>query len=236
MLVSSLKQMGYVATPDCFRTFGLLGAESSVSIVHLALPLPVLVAVQPAGGWPCGALSKLTDSFGAAAIKTAAVTTRTASFIAASTAPRSVNSTNLSLLKSQRFNRIQPRGLARRVIAEKDPDHGGEPERDRDRIGGYAGRPLKRIRDRPGAKRPDRNADGASDQAEHHRLDQELPQHIPSSSADGEPQADLARAFGDGHQHDVHDADASHEQRHRRNRRQQRFHRLRRLLDRLGDL
>src|SRR5207253_5423304 len=97
MLVSSLKQMGYVATPDCFRTFGLLGAVSSFSIVHLALPFPVFVAVQPAGAWPVGALSKETVSFGAAATKTAEVNTRTASFIAASkTAPLSWESVGYS--------------------------------------------------------------------------------------------------------------------------------------------
>src|SRR5438034_746798 len=61
-LVSSLKQIGYVATPDCLRTFGLLGAVSSFSIVHFALPLPVFVAVQPEGACPAGALSKLTES------------------------------------------------------------------------------------------------------------------------------------------------------------------------------
>ena len=50
--MSSLKQTGYVATPDCLRTFGLLGAVSSFSIVHFAVPLPVFVAVQPAGAFP----------------------------------------------------------------------------------------------------------------------------------------------------------------------------------------
>src|SRR5438477_3889898 len=60
--VSFLRQTGYVASPDCFSTFGLLGAVSSFSIVHFASPLPVLVAVQPGGGWPSGALSKLTES------------------------------------------------------------------------------------------------------------------------------------------------------------------------------
>jgi hypothetical protein len=54
--------MGYVATPDCFNTFGLLGALSSFSIVHFGLPVPVLVAVQPAGALPTAALSKFTVS------------------------------------------------------------------------------------------------------------------------------------------------------------------------------
>src|SRR6266545_3924542 len=61
-LVSSLRQTGYVARPDCFRTLGLLGALSSCSIVHFASPLPVLVAVQPVGGAPVFMLSKLTVS------------------------------------------------------------------------------------------------------------------------------------------------------------------------------
>src|SRR6266498_2844250 len=58
-LVSFLRQTGYVASPDCLSTFGLLGAESSCSMVHLASPLPVLVAVQPGGASPGLASSKL---------------------------------------------------------------------------------------------------------------------------------------------------------------------------------
>src|SRR5206468_10097297 len=60
--VSFLRQTGYVASPDCFSTFGLLGAVASFSIVHFASPLPVLVAVHPAGGSPIFASSKLTVS------------------------------------------------------------------------------------------------------------------------------------------------------------------------------
>src|SRR5205809_1842789 len=74
--VSFLKQIGNVATPDCFSTLALLGAVSSFSTVHLALPLPVSVALQPVGALPMGELSKLStlpDSIRAirvAAIKT----------------------------------------------------------------------------------------------------------------------------------------------------------------------
>src|SRR5439155_5239817 len=50
---------GYVARPDCLSTFGLLGAVSSLSIVHFASPVPVLVAVQPGGGVPIVRSSKL---------------------------------------------------------------------------------------------------------------------------------------------------------------------------------
>src|SRR5437016_7640226 len=63
---------GYVAWPDCFSTFGLLGAVLSASIVHFASPLPVLVAVQPGGGAPVLRLSKLTESAAANAASIAA--------------------------------------------------------------------------------------------------------------------------------------------------------------------
>src|SRR2546429_8341967 len=61
-LVSSLMQTGYVAWPDCLSTFGLLGAVLSASIVHFALPVPVLVAVQPGGGAPAFIVSKFIVS------------------------------------------------------------------------------------------------------------------------------------------------------------------------------
>src|SRR5881628_1923860 len=60
--VPFLRQIGYVASPDCFSTFGLLGAVSSFSIVHFASPLPVFVAVQPGGAAPGVASSKLMVS------------------------------------------------------------------------------------------------------------------------------------------------------------------------------
>src|SRR5215831_6678514 len=60
--VSSLRQIGKVAWPDCFRTFGLLGAVSSFSTVHFSWPVPVLVAVHPGGGAPVLRLSKFTVS------------------------------------------------------------------------------------------------------------------------------------------------------------------------------
>src|SRR5437879_8440451 len=61
-------QTGKVAWPDCFNTFGLLGAASSFSIAHLAVPLPVCVAIQPGGGAPVFISSKLTVSAMATAV------------------------------------------------------------------------------------------------------------------------------------------------------------------------
>src|SRR6266550_5381825 len=68
MLVSFLMQTGKVAWPDCFNTFGLLGAEASFSTDHFAVPLPVCVAVQPGGGGPDFISSKLTVSAMATAV------------------------------------------------------------------------------------------------------------------------------------------------------------------------
>src|SRR5271157_873684 len=76
MRVSSLMQTGKVATPDCLRTLGLLGAESSATTAHLGSPLPVLVAVQPGGGAPVLRLSKLTVSADALPVMTPIINPR----------------------------------------------------------------------------------------------------------------------------------------------------------------
>src|SRR2546430_8203758 len=68
IFVSFLMQTGKVAWPDCFNTFGLLGAEASFSTDHFAVPLPVCVAVQPGGGGPDFISSKLTVSAMATAV------------------------------------------------------------------------------------------------------------------------------------------------------------------------
>src|SRR5438477_12981066 len=68
IFVSVLKQTGKVAWPDCFNTFGLLGAELSFSTDHFAAPLPVCVAVQLGGGAPAFMSSKFTVSAAANAV------------------------------------------------------------------------------------------------------------------------------------------------------------------------
>ena len=52
----------------------------------------------------------------------------------------------------------------------------------------------------------------AADAGERDGLDEELEQHLAGAGADGEADADLAGALGDGDEHDVHDADAADEQ------------------------
>src|SRR6266568_4119184 len=61
-LVLFFRQIGYVASPDCLSTFGFEGAVSSATTAHFASPMPVLVAVHPAGASPTLSSSKFTVS------------------------------------------------------------------------------------------------------------------------------------------------------------------------------
>jgi hypothetical protein len=56
----------------------------------------------------------------------------------------------------------------------------------------------------------------AADDAEHHRLDQELREDVEAAGADGLANADLAGALGHRDEHDVHDPNAADDERHRR--------------------
>ena len=80
---------------------------------------------------------------------------------------------------------------------------------------------MRDFRQRHGAKRAEQNADHPPDQAQHERFDQELEQDIESGGAERLAHADLARPLGYRHQHDVHDADAAHQQAHGRDAREQ---------------
>src|SRR5207247_4469205 len=62
-------------------------------------------------------------------------------------------------------------------------------------------------------------------------FDEELKHDVEARRAQRLPHADLARALGDGHEHDVHDADAADQQPHRAAAGEQVFERLRRLLE-----
>ena len=66
------------------------------------------------------------------------------------------------------------------------------------------------VRPTPSAQR---DAGGAADEADQHRLDQELPHDVAAPRADRHAHADLARPLGHRHQHDVHHPDAADDQR-----------------------
>ena len=68
------------------------------------------------------------------------------------------------------------------------------------------------------------DADQPAKSREYDRFYQKLQQHLALQGADGKADADLPRPLGDRHQHDVHDADATHQQAHCRHRTQQAGH------------
>ena len=97
-------------------------------------------------------------------------------------------------------------------------------------------RHLEPLVGKPREPEAQQNADQAAEQRQHDRLDQKLHQHLTLECADGEPDADLARALRYRHQHDVHDADAADEQAHRGHRAEQAGQHRRRAGDRLRQL
>ena len=56
------------------------------------------------------------------------------------------------------------------------------------------------------------DAGHAADAGEGDCLDEKLEQYFAGPRSDGEADPDLAGSFGDGDEHDIHDADASDEQ------------------------
>src|SRR6266404_593691 len=125
-----------------------------------------------------------------------------------------------SLLRSsfvtETRNGVEVRREIRGIVAEEQPDADGNGEPDRD----------PEIRKRCGNRRDERahggrysgadqNADGAADQREHHGFQQELQSHIRATRADGFAHANFLGALGHGNEHDVHHADATHEQAYR---------------------
>jgi hypothetical protein len=91
-------------------------------------------------------------------------------------------------LSPARWHRCRPRGPARYCWPGDQPNHKG---------------------DQPAQP----NADDAAEHAEQRGFGQELHQNIPAPRANRFAQADFARALGDRDQHDVHNADAAHQQR-----------------------
>src|SRR6266849_11081358 len=70
-----------------------------------------------------------------------------------------------------------------------------------------------------GDARPDEDANGPAYQRERHCFQQELQPYVRAPRSDGFSYADLLRPFGYGNQHDVHHADAAHQQTNRANHR-----------------
>ena len=139
-------------------------------------------------------------------------------------------------LVPQRIDRIESGGAAGRHEAEEYTDAGGENEGDD--IDLWVEKEWRA--DLFGSKRTkavgESDSGHATDAGKRNRLDQELEQHLPRPGADGEADADFPGAFGDGDEHDVHDADAADKQTNRRHPAEQRGHYLGAGTDHLGEL
>src|ERR1035437_6062029 len=125
---------------------------------------------------------------------------------------------------AKRLDRVERGRLACGIVAEEHADSRGEADRDEHGRGGHCRTPAGEMGEEQRARiSGDESADSAED-AHHDTLDQELRQHIRPSRADRHADSDFTRTFGDGHEHDVHDADAADDQRYRRDRREQAGH------------
>src|SRR5207249_1523985 len=97
--------------------------------------------------------------------------------------------------------------------AEHDPDGGAEHEPDDRPFDRHVGVEMREDHDQVAEREPRQDADHAANVAQHHGLEQELHQDAPPPRPERLADADLARSLGHRDQHDVHDADARHDQR-----------------------
>jgi len=118
------------------------------------------------------------------------------------------------LIRTSGFNGIETGGFLRRVEPE---DYAHRPEKPTaikmtSRRIKWANQSWRPIGWRPAAQQ---DADDASGNRQRERLDQKLRQHVARPRAHSHADAILACALGDTDEHDVHDADAAHDERHR---------------------
>src|SRR5437660_9431788 len=89
-----------------------------------------------------------------------------------------------TLFVPQRLDRIESRGLTRRVPPEKDSDGGGDAHREEHGTRGNACRPPKVLRNAARRGKPHRDADDAADDAERDGFDDKLRPHVAGRGAD----------------------------------------------------
>ena len=84
--------------------------------------------------------------------------------------------------------------------------------------GTLRGQRRQQRADQHGDPHGDHDAQQAARSGERHGLDQKLPDDVAAARAERFADADFARALGDADQHDIHHADAAHQQAERGNR------------------
>src|SRR6266581_2794516 len=123
-----------------------------------------------------------------------------------------ISVSGLLLLVPQGVNGIEARRFPGGIIAKNNSDgggygYGGDDGRKR----GHCG-PVQQGSDGDRDAAPDKNPSDAASEAEHDRLDQELPEDVARACANGHAYADLTGSLGDRDEHDIHDADSTNDQ------------------------
>src|ERR1035437_7675859 len=118
------------------------------------------------------------------------------------------------LLISERLYRIEPRGLNGGEDTRDHPDQDAEGEGDSEG-GNLNDRRVVRWRERTdqvdqreGSRQPGQATEDGDDDG----LDEDLGKDVARGRADGFADADFAHPLGDTGEHDVHDANAAHQQ------------------------
>lgn len=117
-----------------------------------------------------------------------------------------------SLFGCQGDDRVHPGCLAGRQKAEHQTGEKRRRECHNCRHGREDHIHAEGLRRQTGAYSND-NPDDPADAAYHERLGIELQENMGCAGAGCHPYADLAGTLGNGHQHDVHDADAADQER-----------------------
>src|SRR6185503_4775758 len=118
----------------------------------------------------------------------------------------------LPSLPAQRLDGIEPRRAHGRQEAERDAHGRAEQQADHRPLQRDLGVEVREHGDEVAQPEAGDDPDHSADVAQHDRLEQELEQDALRARAERLADADLARPLRHRHQHDVHDADAGHDQ------------------------
>lgn len=117
-----------------------------------------------------------------------------------------------SLLVTDSFDRIHRGCFASREEAEKDTDNGANGKTEEDAPHGYADRQIE-VGAQQRAEPTDNDAEHAARDTNHNTLDEELIADVDTACAHRHAESDLLGALRNGDKHDIHNADAGHNER-----------------------
>ena len=133
-------------------------------------------------------------------------------------------------LVAQGFDGVEAGSFPGGIKTENDADGSGDRDGGEHAFGTGFDRPLEMGLHHQSGTASEQDPDDTADQTQQDRFNQKLLEDVAGTCADGHAQADLARAFGHGDQHDVHDADAADHEGDQRHAEQQVRHERGRLV------